>query len=394
MIYDLIIIGFGISGISLAKESVKRNKKILILEKNTNFGGVWFKCNNTTCLQTHKDYYEFNNEESMFSNVSSYPNKKEILLYLEKILDKYNLNNHVIYNYLVKKIERKNNIYIIDNKYETKYIGICSGYNNNPKIISELDSFNGAIIHSSNIKHFDFSTIKKKNICVIGNGASACDIIKNIDNVNKNIKILNIYKTPKYFIDKYIFNIPISYFLNEFILIFFKKINIFIYRIILKLINFIFFNNTLNIPFSKINSNNLIASNIINNKIQDNSLIYVQDNIKFSLNKSLICNNNIFLNIDIIFLCNGYNSKPKFLEKIPEKRLLGIFNKKYKNIGFIGFNPSYNWPKISEKQSGLFLDFIDKKLNINKKYYKKIDSNDFIIDSNDFTYNMYDYLKL
>lgn len=394
MIYDLIIIGFGISGISLAKESVKRNKKILILEKNTNFGGVWFKCNNTTCLQTHKDYYEFNNEESMFSNVSSYPNKKEILLYLEKILDKYNLNNHVIYNYLVKKIERKNNIYIIDNKYETKYIGICSGYNNNPKIISELDSFNGAIIHSSNIKHFDFSTIKKKNICVIGNGASACDIIKNIDNVNKNIKILNIYKTPKYFIDKYIFNIPISYFLNEFILIFFKKINIFIYRIILKLINFIFFNNTLNIPFSKINSNNLIASNIINNKIQDNSLIYVQDNIKFSLNKSLICNNNIFLNIDIIFLCNGYNSKPSFLEKIPEKRLLGIFNKKYKNIGFIGFNPSYNWPKISEKQSVLFLDFIDKKLNINKKYYKKIDSNDFIIDSNDFTYNMYDYLKL
>lgn len=395
MIYDLIIIGFGISGISLAKESIKRNKKILILEKNTSFGGIWFNCNNNTSLQTHKDFYEFNNEDSMNFKFSSYPTKKEVLLYLRKIIEKYNLNDFVYYNYIVNKIEKNNDNYLINNKFETKYIGICSGYNNIPNEIKELDSFNGLIIHSNNLKNYNFLEIKNKNICVIGNGASACDVIKNIDLVTKNLQILNIYRTPKYFIDKYVFNIPISYFLNEFILLFFKNINIVFYRIIIKLVNFIFFNNTLNIPLSKINSNNLVASNIINKKINNNTLIYVQDTIKFCSNKSIICNNNIFMDIDIIFLCNGYNSKPLFLEEIPKERILGIFSDKYNNIGFIGFNPSYNWPKISEKQSNIFLDYIENKLKINKKIVRKIKKkNKCSSNQNDYTYKMYEYLRL
>ena len=389
MIYDIIIIGFGISGISLAKESIKRKKKILILEKNNSFGGVWLKTHDNTSVQTYKDYYEFVNEESMSNKFNSYPNKKEVLIYLEKIIKKYSLEDYIYYNFIVEDIKKKNENYIINNKYETKYIGICSGYNNIPNELNELKSFSGLVLHSNNIKNFDFSNINNKNICVIGNGASACDVIKNIDLVNKNQQILNIYRSPKYFLDKYIFNIPISYFLNEFVLLFFKNLNIVFYRIIVKLVNLLFFKNTLNIPFSKINSNNLIASNIINKKIKNNTLIYVQDTIKFSLNKSIICNNNIFLDIDIIFLCNGYNYKPKFLEEIPEKRYLGIFSDKYKNIGFIGFNPSYNWPKISEKQSIIFLDYIDNKLNINKKIARKIN-----LDNNDYTYKMYDYLKL
>lgn len=388
MIYDLIIIGFGISGISLAKESIKRNKKILIIEKNSSFGGIWFNCNNNTSLQTHKDYYEFNNEISMDSKFDSYPSKKEILIYLETIINKYQLNKYVKYNYKVNNIQKKGNNYIINNKYEAKYIGICSGHNNIPIKIKELDSFRGIIIHSSNLKKFDFSNIKNKNVCVIGNGASACDVIKNINDINKNLQILNIYRSPKYFIDKYIFSIPISYFLNEFVLLFFKKLNIVIYRIIIKLVNFLFFHNTLSIPLTKINSNNLIASNIINTKIKNNTLIYVQDTIKFSLNKSIICNNNIFRDIDIIFLCTGYSSSPNFIEEIPKKRILGIFNDKYKNVGFIGFNPSYNWPKISEKQSNLFLDYIDNNLNIKNNHLKNVYS------ENDYTYKMYDYLKL
>jgi Predicted flavoprotein involved in K+ transport len=180
MIYDIIIIGFGISGISLAKESIKRNKKILIIEKNSSFGGIWFNCNNNTSLQTHKDYYEFNNEISMDSKFDSYPSKKEILIYLETIINKYQLDKHVKYNYIVNNIKKKGNNYLINNKYEAKYIGICSGHNNIPIKIKELDSFRGIIIHSSNLKNFDFSGIKNKNICVLGNGASACDVIKNI----------------------------------------------------------------------------------------------------------------------------------------------------------------------------------------------------------------------
>ena len=381
--YDLIIIGFGISGISLAKEAIKRNKNILILEKEISFGGVWFKCHKKCELQTHKDYYEFSDEYS-FECSSHYPNKNEILNYLEKIIDKYQITKHVIYNYKVKSLKKNDNYYIINDEFKALNIGICSGQNNKEKHIDKLNKYTGKIIY--NTKFFDFNNIKNKNILVLGNGATACDVIKNINNADPTNNIICVYKHNKYFIDKYIFGIPISIFLNNLILRFFKNLNLAFYRIIIKLVFLLFFKNTLNIPIEKINSTNLIGSNIILKKIKDGNLIYVKDEIEFVDKKNIIFSNNIFLNIDYIFCCNGYINDNDFLE-IPKERYLGIFNEKYKNIGFIGFNPSYNWPKICEKQSNIFLDFIDKKMNINKSYSKKI------ID-NDFTYYLYDFLKL
>ena len=41
MTYDLIIIGFGLSGIACARYAKKNNLKYLVLEKNSSFGGVW-----------------------------------------------------------------------------------------------------------------------------------------------------------------------------------------------------------------------------------------------------------------------------------------------------------------------------------------------------------------
>ena len=67
--YDLCIIGFGISGISCSK--IAKNKKLnyLVLEKNNNFGGCWnSRAFKWTRLQTHKKFYEFPD----FKNVSLY----------------------------------------------------------------------------------------------------------------------------------------------------------------------------------------------------------------------------------------------------------------------------------------------------------------------------------
>ena len=44
--------------------------------------------------------------------------------------------------------------------------------------------------------------------------------------------------------------------------------------------------------------------------------------------------------------------------------------------------------KISEKQSILFLDYMDNKLKVDKYYEKKI------LNNEDYTYNLYDFLKL
>jgi hypothetical protein len=388
MDYDIIIIGFGISGISMAKECVKRKKKFIIFEKENSFGGVWQNAHDKSELQTHKTFYEFCEETSMPREFKDYPSKNELLIYLKSIIEKYSINKNVLYNFKVSNIERVNDVYIVNNKYKSKYIAICCGNNNKLKKIKVLNDYTGKIIYSKYIKNFDFNKLNDKNVLIIGNGATACDVIKNIHNIDSKLKVICVYKSPKYYIDKFIFGFPISLFLNELVLLLFKNINLAFYRIIVKLINFIFFGNVLDIPYEKINSNNLVGSNIIPTKMKNESLIYIKDTIKFTSEKNVICSKNILLNIDYIFCCNGYSNYVSFIDKIPKKRYLGIFNKDYKNIGFIGYNPSYNFPKICEKQSNIFLDFIDNKMNINNYYSRKI------YDNVDYTYNLYDYLKL
>jgi len=388
MFYDLIIIGFGISGISLAKEAIKRKKKILILEKESNFGGVWHNAHKNSELQTHKSFYEFCEETTMSKSIRHYPNKEILLKYLEDIIIKYNLNEFVKYSYTVEKLDLKNGLYIVNDIFTSKYIGICCGVNNKIRKIESLKDYNGKIIYRKQLRKFDFNEVINKNILIIGNGASACDVIKSIDNIDNANKVICIYRKPKYFINKFLLGLPISFFLNELVLLFFKKINILLYRLIVKIVFLIFFGNVLDIPYEKMNSSNLVGNNIIISKIKNGSLIYSKEEIVFAYKNNIVCSQNAHLNIDYIFCCNGYDSNINFIDNIPKKRYLGIFHKDYKNIGFIGYNPSYNWPKISEKQSLLFLDYMDNKFKVNKYYEKKI------VSKEDYTYNLYDFLKL
>ena len=54
MEYDLVIIGFGVSGMATARYAQKNNLKFIVLEKSDTFGGVWADAYDTTKLQTHK----------------------------------------------------------------------------------------------------------------------------------------------------------------------------------------------------------------------------------------------------------------------------------------------------------------------------------------------------
>ena len=78
---DLCIIGFGISGIALAKQSISNNLKVIVLEKNSNFGGCWYnKSYKNTQLQTSKYSYSFS-DMPMSSKTGLHPNNIEIIKY-------------------------------------------------------------------------------------------------------------------------------------------------------------------------------------------------------------------------------------------------------------------------------------------------------------------------
>ena len=98
-IYDVIILGAGISGLGTAY-NLLRNKKISfrILEKNDGIGGTWRE--NTypgLCCDVPSHFYSF----SFAINpdwTKTYPEQYEILDYLENIADKFKIRPYINFN--------------------------------------------------------------------------------------------------------------------------------------------------------------------------------------------------------------------------------------------------------------------------------------------------------
>ena len=151
-------------------------------------------------------------------------------------------------------------------------------------------------------------------------------------------------------------------------------------------------------PKCKMNSKNLIASTIICQKVNSNNLVYIKDTIKDSYKNNVVLSDQVLRNIDTIILATGYITQFSFLEIQPnEKKYLQIFDKNLKNCAFIGFSPSYNWSKVSEKQSKLFVDYILGKFMVDdysfEKYRLKHEKSQKInnLPFNDLTYELYNY---
>jgi hypothetical protein len=397
--YDVIIVGFGVSGISLAAQCQVNNLSYIVLERNSNFGGVWFDTTKETHLQTHKRFYQYS-DFPFHKTIADHPDKKTILKYLRNYLDfkKVNIDEKVLWNFKVTNIKKHNNAWCVcDENGKQIYgnnIGICVGLFSQPK----KPNINN---NSQNINYYDFNKIvnlneqskitsifKNKRVIIHGNGPTACDIIHIIKDV-QNIDITVSIKKPKFYISKYFLGISTSKLVQPFILKFVKHFPPWMFYLlfsILEIFLVIFFRKKINtyVPYSKINSKNIVAKTVLNDKIKlayhfgkwEENLYDI--NIWATGAESWI--NRIFLDYD-------------------NKNYLFIYNPNYDNCGFIGLSPSYNWLQVSEKQSKIFVKNIVKDVYPSKnemimwitkreKYCKKIG-----INFNDLTYDGLEFIK-
>lgn len=168
MIYDLIIVGGGASGISLAikYKELNKNKKFLILERNKellrklNVTGNG-KCNFTNDLITYKNYNngEFfkdiilnssNNVKDFFNSLNIkyfkdsenriYPLSKSSKAVSEIMISKLNKDEYLLET-LVTDIKKKDDIFEVftnDNKYLSKRLVIAIGNKNYSTLGSDL----------------------------------------------------------------------------------------------------------------------------------------------------------------------------------------------------------------------------------------------------------------
>ena len=420
MIYDLIIIGYGVSGLSCAKVAKANKLNFLVLEKSNQLGGCWNNALENTSLQTHRKFYQYS-DFKMPHTYGDYPNKRNILQYLRAVESYFNLDKHIKFNQNVKSIEYLNNAYWIvksqNNEkfemYQTKYLCVCSGYFNEPNIPPIIDlyksHFTGKIYHSSQLNTLgNFDCLNNKKVVIVGNGASACDFLDALE--TSKIKCLKymIYRSDKYYITKYVAGLSTSLILTKKVLNFFKNIPRQFYNQLFISASYLIFKNFLNLPKEKVNSHNLIGNTIIPKQVNRGELYYIRDTINYLENTQIYLANSVILNVDYIICATGYlkhylpfqifvNREEVIYDNI---NYLQIINPKIPACGFIGVAPCYNWLINSEKQSRWFIE----KIISQKKYITKSDMEKIIskhqenqesnnLDYEDLTYELFTYLE-
>ncbi|MEC7735433.1 MAG: NAD(P)/FAD-dependent oxidoreductase [Pseudomonadota bacterium] len=194
-IYDVIILGAGISGLGMAHNLLKEKKSsFAILERNEGVGGTWRE--NTypgLCCDVPSHFYSFS--FAMNPDWSkTYPEQYEILDYLENITDRLKIRPFIKFNSEVieSKFNEVENIwetYITTGEvYKSRSLVSGLGQLNKPKFpeIDGLETFSGHAFHSAQWDHgYDLSN---KRVAVIGNGPSAIGFIPKIaDSVKKMV---------------------------------------------------------------------------------------------------------------------------------------------------------------------------------------------------------------
>ena len=368
MTYDLIIIGFGLSGIACARYAKKNNLKYLVLEKNSSFGGVWNTTYDYTKLQTHKMFYQFS-ELNHDKKTPDYPEKHHLLEYFNLYVDKFNLNKNVKYSETVVNVkynERDKHWSIITDKnlYTTKYVAICSGF------FAEKNDI-------PFIEKGDYTKVNRK--LVVGNGASATDYLKNIYSKDGflNTEYDLIYNRDKYYLNFLSRNLPVSITINPLYLTFFKKLPLYIFH---KCFHF-FFTFNKKIPNEKINYTNIVKNDFIYFLETIGKLNIYKTKIKSVDGNKVTFENNTTKEYDEIINMAGYKRSINFLDdKINDINNELGYNyclprdiEKYPNLSFIGFAPSYNWIMVSEAQSKWYTECIKNNSFPNCK-----DRSDFI----------------
>ncbi|CAF5009960.1 unnamed protein product [Rotaria sp. Silwood1] len=211
--YYIIIIGTGFSGLGTAIKLKQHGmNNFIVLERRGHVGGTWYANQYPGCAcDVPSNLYSFSFEP--YPKWSHYFSRQpEIAEYLEYCTDKYNIRRHIQFNTNVTQLKwiderqlwqvttQSNNQEKI---FYTQSIVLGSGPLSNasyPNDILGIDKFQGEMCHTAEWnKTIDF---KNKHIAVIGTGASAIQVIPEIQQMNVS-ELLIFQRTPPWIIPRF-----------------------------------------------------------------------------------------------------------------------------------------------------------------------------------------------
>jgi cation diffusion facilitator CzcD-associated flavoprotein CzcO len=201
---DAIIIGSGFAGICQAIKLKEHGiHKFLILEKESDLGGTWrdntypgAACDIPSVLYT----YSFEAKRSY----DSYLRQPVILDYMREVADKHKVTKHICYGKSVDRLVYAEDAYIWDiytlegEQYKARFVISAVGQLHHPKIpnLPGSNEFQGESIHTAQFGSRRLENFVGKQVAVIGSGASAIQLIPELQKVCKQIHLY--HRTPSY----------------------------------------------------------------------------------------------------------------------------------------------------------------------------------------------------
>jgi dimethylaniline monooxygenase (N-oxide forming) len=392
---QIAIIGFGISGIISARIAIKYGFIPVIYEKNSSFGGVWLTHSYLNCkLQTTKYAYSFS-DFPMPDTYPLYPTGNDVYTYLEQYITNHNLEEYVKYNSIVQSLKKVNNeweLYVNNEKFVYKNVIVSTGFYG-----VKTERFSNTILPNE-IKTIDI--FKDKNVVIIGNGPSGCDMANlSIESGAKDTTLL--YRSPRWIFPRYAYSVSTHFYTwRIFLLIGYKLPNqiLRLILIILFCITYFIYDSNITFPVHKPSRQNITLNENIFDYYKKGLLNYKKTNV-IDVNKESIITDDTNYSYDICIDATGYKTGLSLLGYVDSLPNL------YKNIifcgdnslGCIGFVATFNWIQISELQAEWYINVLLEKINLPNIMDQKIWVGNKTInhsDYHDYAFLVYEYMDL
>ncbi|KAL4916779.1 hypothetical protein BDW62DRAFT_101031 [Aspergillus aurantiobrunneus] len=187
--YDALVVGAGFGGINQLHSILKLGLSVKLVEKAGAPGGTWYWNRYPGVMSdspSHVYRYSWDKQDLLsYSWSNNYLEGKEILTYLEHVIDRHNLRKYMQFN--TELVSAKWNdddlTWILETSngaFTSRYLITALGIVTEPHwpALPGRDQFQGELYHTA--RWPDHCELKGKKVAVIGNGSSGIQLITKI----------------------------------------------------------------------------------------------------------------------------------------------------------------------------------------------------------------------